>query len=373
MGQPAQVSSDILSLTRRTEAVMGFPVIFEHKDACAVLRGKHVKASAIAAAAVILVSRGADEILVPAPSTYERERAAEGIELLPRERRPIVKLIDRDGSVLRQVRDYLAPLKSQAGKWPETAFVHAAEGFLYQLALGARRKAGILDDVVQSFRGFVPIVNPQLLHGEARFRLAELSALVCSYEPECIEHGAYRIDRACEGSSLNVWKVLNTAEFRSVISASGRLGYLKHPRVALKRVRDLMREFLARPDAKKLLTLANTTAELAGAGKTVDTLSSIAEQFGASGDGRPFHPPFISLGPAGLGVYRVTLAEALIGAVPPDGTIVLYERSRGGIIGHEWVNTGEENKRQLEARSTAYQRRESLLKARAAQKTLLKN
>src|SRR5258708_5565636 len=42
---------------------MGFPIILEHSDACGELAGKPVKTSAIAATAVILASRGADEIL----------------------------------------------------------------------------------------------------------------------------------------------------------------------------------------------------------------------------------------------------------------------------------------------------------------------
>jgi hypothetical protein len=78
---------------------MGFPIVFEHMDACGVWRGKKVKVPAVTAAAAILVSQGADQILIPAPSDYEAERAAEGIERLPRERRNLVKVVDKKGDI----------------------------------------------------------------------------------------------------------------------------------------------------------------------------------------------------------------------------------------------------------------------------------
>src|SRR6266436_7460028 len=74
---------------------MGFPVVFEHMDACGISRGRSVMAPAITAAAVTLVSLGAEQILVPGPSSYEEERAAEGIARLPKERRSLVKVVDR--------------------------------------------------------------------------------------------------------------------------------------------------------------------------------------------------------------------------------------------------------------------------------------
>ena len=85
---------------------MGFPVVLEHMDACGVSHGRKVKVPAITAAAVILVSGGTNEILMPAPDSYEDERVAEGIERLPKERRSLVRVIDKHGDVLRRVRSY---------------------------------------------------------------------------------------------------------------------------------------------------------------------------------------------------------------------------------------------------------------------------
>lgn len=82
---------------------MGFPVILEHEDACGVIGGQEVKTPAIGASALILAARGADEILVPCPSDYEVERTIQGIELLPAERRSCVKIVDKNGEVLRRL------------------------------------------------------------------------------------------------------------------------------------------------------------------------------------------------------------------------------------------------------------------------------
>src|SRR6476646_3808116 len=113
---------------------MAFPVILEHEDACGVVGATKVKTPTIAATALILAARGADQILVPCPSKYELERTAEGLDLLPRERRSCVKVIDNDGDVLRRVREYLQPLAASVSEWPEDAFVGFLEDFLYQVA-----------------------------------------------------------------------------------------------------------------------------------------------------------------------------------------------------------------------------------------------
>jgi hypothetical protein len=160
---------------------MSFPVILEHSDARAEVRGREIKIPTISAAAVILASRGADQLLVPCPSEYELEGTEAGLRLLPKERRSCVTIVDKNGAILDSVREYLEPLVAQAREWPENAFVSFSEGFLYLLALGAKHRSGILATSVEMLRGFVPIIRPNHFKGEARFRLAELVALVCSY------------------------------------------------------------------------------------------------------------------------------------------------------------------------------------------------
>jgi hypothetical protein len=79
--------------------------------------------------------------------------------MLPRERRKLVKTIDTDGALLNRVREFLGPLHLQTRRWPEDAFISFSEGFLYQILLATKHKAGILDNTVQNLREFVPILN----------------------------------------------------------------------------------------------------------------------------------------------------------------------------------------------------------------------
>lgn len=349
---------------------MNFPIILEQSDACGVLDGKQVKTPTIAATAVILATRGADQILVPCPSSYELDRTLAGVELLPPERRSTVKTLDRGGDVLKRVREYLRPLAAQASEWPENAFVGLSEAFLYQIALGAKHKAGILSDAAQVVREFVPIIRPQCFTGEPRFRLADLLGLICSYEPHELSHGSLTLetpgpDRYC----TEVWPLLNNAEFRAVVAASGKLGYLKHPLVGLRRLQQLLQQFFARDDARRMLSMAKTTADLAGVGTAASSTAHLIESLISAGE-KTFRPPFLSLGPAELGIYRAALAEAYPSATPPAGSIMVFERGRGGSVGHSWLNTGEEMKLEREA---AYpeKRHQDFVEAKAALRRFL--
>jgi hypothetical protein len=349
---------------------MGFPIIFEHMDACGVWRGKEVKVPAITAAAAILVSQGADQILIPTPSSYETERAAEGIERLPKERRNLVKVVDGKGDVLRRVRSYLEPLVAQAKKWPETAFVGFAEDFLYQVALGTDFKAGVLGHSVGTVRDFVPIVDPQSFRGEARFRLAEIVSVICSYEPNRNDHGAYRFDLVpSPESSAQIWDLIENAEFGSLVAMAGRIGYLRHPAVAFRRLRSTARKFFKKPETAKLFALAASAAELAGAKSIIEKAKSIASLVNIA-DRAAFCPPFIDLGSAQIGVYRLALADAYAHATPPDGAILVFEHSRGGKVSHSWLNVGEELKLQKEEHDIDSSRAK-LLEARSALKRFI--
>jgi hypothetical protein len=343
---------------------MGFSLVFEHLDACGVQQGKPVKASVLSSAAVLMTSRGADRILVPAPSSYEEERIAEGVASLPRERRDIVKLVDKDGEIIGRIRNYLDPLRAQARKWPEDAFVGFTESFLYHLALGAKHKAGILDNSVQTVLGFVPILDFREFRGEAKFRLAEICSLICTYEPAVVEHGNCRVDLSCQtATSTDVWELLNLAEFRTLLATSGKLGYLKHPTVGLRRLGTAIRTFVTHPKAKPFLGLASTAANISGV-SVAEKIGRMVEQVGGF-FGEPFRPPFMSLGPAEMGIYRVALQSRFPDAVPPQGTILNFEHMRCGYRGVSWLNVGEEHKLEREAIDLARPKKK-LLEARAA-------
>jgi len=173
-----------------------FPVLLQHMDAAGIVDGTPVRASIVSAVAPALIARGADRLLIPAPAADELDRISEGLAALPRPRRRLVKVVDEDGRTWKRVVEYLRPLGRQARKWPENAFVSFALQFLYELTLASKYKAGVATDSVNVVRGFVPIIDPTVFTHEARFRLAELLALICRYDPAAPDHIAYRTDVA---------------------------------------------------------------------------------------------------------------------------------------------------------------------------------
>src|SRR5205807_8054254 len=135
----------------------------------------------------------------------------------------------------------------------------------------------------------------------------------------------------------------------------------KHPLVGLKRLQEIIRSFFGRKDTQKMLSLAVTTADLAGAGTAAKAAEHFFERLGAHTDS--FRPPFLSLGPAELGIYRAALADTHPKAIPPLGTIMVFERSRAGKVRHSWLSVGEEKKLEREA-AQPERLKESFLKAK---------
>ncbi|MGH9523641.1 MAG: hypothetical protein ACRD3E_14025 [Terriglobales bacterium] len=327
-----------------------FPVVAPHFEACAISDGRLVATSTLPLVSILLVSRGADQLIVPTPHPADRLLAEAGIAKLPPQRRSLVTMCDTDGEDLTRVLNYLEPLNRQVRKWPEDAFIGFAAQFLYEVVVATRHGAGVLSDYLSIARGFVPIIDPSEFSGEARFRLAEICRLICSYQPSIVQHGIYVVD-APRGTAATACDILDMAEFRDVVSASGRLGYLKHPKLALRAVERKFRNLLRNPSVKPLVNLAATAAETAGATGIAAAASGALDLFGSVSKASEFHPPFISIGPAELPLYRAALRENLPGAVPPAGTIMLFRRLLGGDATPSWLNVGEETKLEREAAS----------------------
>ena len=204
--------------------MLSFPVLLEHELACGVDgHGASVRASVLDAAPAVLVCRGADTLIVPAPDPETLAEVSAGIETMPAHRRSIVRIVDTKGSVLQQVRSFLDPLVAQAMKWPENAFVNFAEGFLYQVALAQSHRAGIVSSKINIMREFVPIISTASFRGEARYRLAELIGVIATYEPIEIPHALLATpgDRAL---ASRIDEILEVAEFKHVVAASGWVG-----------------------------------------------------------------------------------------------------------------------------------------------------
>ena len=57
--------------------------VIVHEEASAVQNGKPISTSIVPFVSVLLISRGADHLIIPTPSADERERAEFGISKLP--------------------------------------------------------------------------------------------------------------------------------------------------------------------------------------------------------------------------------------------------------------------------------------------------
>ena len=277
-----------------------------------------------------------------------------------------MRIIDRDGEVLKRVRAYLAPLKRQAKKWPEDAFVNFAEGFLYQLALATQYRAGVADDSVAAVRGFVPILDPAEFKEEARFRLAELLRVICSYEPAAPEHLSWTSEIARSNHSKQEWAIFESAEFHKIVAASGRIGLVRHPKVLLRQMRRLFAEVIRHPASKSLLRVGQTAADVAGAPKAIDAIGELLLAATAAPGNGDYWPPFISLGPAQVAVYQAALKMSNQNASPPPGVVMVLRGVRAGSESMSWLNVGEEDKLEREAAEGLAARQRELREAREA-------
>lgn len=332
---------------------MSFPMLIENTEATGELYGKPLIVSTLATTSLLLTSRGVDKILVATPTESDRLIAERGLLALPPERRANVALVDKDGRTLDRVLRYLDPLHACVRKWPEDAFVGFLVAFVYQVALAAKFKAAVGTDAVSVVRGFIPIVDPSVFRGEAGFRFAELAAMICSYEPALISHGALRTEvDTGSGLSSRLWKLIETAEFREVVEESGKLGWVEHPLIAARHLKNTLASYFQSKEANALLKSIGTVADLGAKAhlsfEVARTSADVLANFAESKEG--YRPPFFPLGPAEEGIHRMALATVSADAKPASGTIFSFTTHRGGGESHSWLNTGEEEKLEREAR-----------------------
>lgn len=316
-------------------------VVLRHEMVVGQIQGREVTASILPQVAILLVARGADRVIVPSPGAEELDQVMSGIDDLPTERRDLTRVVDTSGELLARVVDYVSPIGRQATKWPEDAFARLAVEFLYQLILGLKYGSTVLSDSVSVVREFVPIIDPTQFSGEARFRLAELCRLICSYEPALVDQGSYRLDEP-SGATMNALRMMETAEFNGLAAEAGQIGYLRNPLPALRELRRRFLDLIKSPLGKTSLALASTAADtsVTRIGKATKEMFDFVSK-----DGADFNPVFVSLGTVHLPLYRAVLREALPGALPPSGTIMTF-KNRFGV---SWLQEGEELKLEKEA------------------------
>lgn len=339
-------------------------VILEYQEAEGAKGTTTVHAPILGAVSLLLVAKGADEICVPAPTAEHEDMVQRAIADLPRERRHLIRVVDAKGETLRRVREYLAPLRSQATKWPEDAFVWFAETFLYQAAIAHATHSSVVEGELETLRGFIPILDTRVFQGEAAYRLADIVSIVASYEPTVAGEGVLNPHADIARVGRTVDEILHSAEFHAFSSVAGGLGLALRPSVAIEEMIRRLKALLNRPSAQQALTLGRTAADLAGAGVSAEATSRLLGSLEINAG--PFRPPFIGLGATSLGLYRVALFERYPDAVPPPGTIMMIQHYRGGKSGVSWLNEGEGDKLSREADESMSRKLESAKQARAA-------
>jgi hypothetical protein len=136
--------------------------------------------------------------------------------------------------------------------------------------------------------------------------------------------------------------ILDSAEFEKVVASEGRLGYLRHPEVGLRRLRRAVVNLASR---KSFMTVVRAGVSVSEFAPPPANLSALKDILPRENDKHSYSPLFMEL-PESTGAFiaRSALVEAFPHAVPPAGTLFVEEYTRGGLTSHAWLNKGEEKK-----------------------------
>jgi hypothetical protein len=350
----------------------GFSIVLEHFDACGKDGANKVKSSVLNAISAVMLCRGANKIVIPAPGKYEYERIQLGIEDMPVERRELIKIVDVSADVLMAVNDYIEPIKNQSKHWPEDTFTTFLQQFLYEVSIAIIYKAGISTSSIEILRDFIPIIDLSLFKGESRYRLAEIINIICSYEPINPKYGSLQYEASLQGIGKKLWNIIFSAKFKFIVNASGKMGYIDNPMEEISNITSFMMDLSKDNDVADTLCLVHTNMEVPEYKSPfleINRITKISSQFQ---ENLLFSPPLISLGPVELSIYKIALREKFPGAKPPDKCIMMFEHARGGAISHSWLNKGEENKLEKEAKKGLKRRKASVIQCRNIQHRFFK-
>ncbi len=340
------------------------PAVVPYSDAVGRIGDKHLKASTLNATAVLLTALGADSLLVPVPGEKEKERMAVALEAIPPPRRRLIRQVDSNGRILQRISDFLTPLHEQARKWPETAFVSFSVRTLYGMAIGCKYRAMAVNAQLPVMLDFIDRINPRVFKAEAVHRLAEICFLATSYDPALLSNAEVISEVSRADVRRQFWRIIESSEFGAVTAISGKLGYLRNPRVALRRLKLAVQKLVSRDDFKAVVGAASMASELAQLPLPLSRIDSLVEVLDK---GRQFSPPLLDIpSPVGYDIYRASLAEFDPKAVAPKGSILVVEYPLAGSASHSWLNEGEKSKFKYNARRQLASLRSSSKKAREA-------
>ena len=181
--------------------------------------------------------------------------------------------------------------------------------------------------------------------------MVEICRLVCCYEPAVVDHGQYVVDTRND-SGDGAWDILNMAEFRSVVAASGRVGYLKHPLLGLRRVCDALQRLIRKLTRQTPSQIGNYGREMQpvlGAWPELPvkpsapwrmTTPAVSTRFS-------FHSARLNCRCSGAAL-RVRHPWGF--STTRQQLCFFHAHTRRGKVAHSWLNTGEERKLEMEAK-----------------------
>jgi hypothetical protein len=347
---------------------MASKMLLEHAISLGEFRGNPVEASILEGSTVALVCRGATKILVPAPVEGVRDEVKQALTSLDKGERNRIQIVDERGREFRRVREFLWPLRQQATKWPETAFLDFGLHFLYKLHLGSKFNAHVADGDASTVRGFLGIVDFSVFQQE-RERMLELVRLVAGYVPDLSQMSAQRRDLARPGHVEGWEELLALEEFDAVVRAHGRLGLSMRPAVTLRRLNAAFQDFNNSRKGRTIVRSGAVGIEIGSAIATGGLASIDIERFIPIGRGT-FTPAFEPLGEVEVSIAQQALVKAHPGA-KPSGKAAYALRTLGG---HSWLNKDELSKvKAPSAAAVARQKREALLLRQKIERTLVRS
>ncbi len=318
-------------------------MLIEYFDSLGNLNGKEIGVPALRALSLLLISLGADEIIIPAPGERATEHVRKAIETLPEKRRGNVRLVDSNRATMKRVMKYLLPLKQQAVEWPETTFVDLALNSLYFLTLAFENKASVIDGGIPAIHDFLSIIRPNSYKDEAKFTLAELFRLFTLFEPNLLDRIEFNMQVPYPEVQRVLPNLISSAEFAEFVSSNARLGFLRHPAMGLRRVKTTLRNVVSSKGFRKVVRGGLTVSQLAPLPVNVSGLRDILP---VATKGTEFSPPFIELPlSVHLSICQAALREFDPRAVAVPGNLYAQSSLMGSI---RWLADKPEDRLKLQ-------------------------
>jgi hypothetical protein len=293
------------------------PVVLEYWDCVAKLFGDSVSVSSLGAAALELTSFGADQILVPAPTAEASHGIEHGLEMIPPNRRHLIRRVDENGRVLSLVQQYLRPIAEVATGEAERNFVHFTLQTMYKVALGCRYKAAVIDARLEHVPMFLRVIDKSLFHGDAAFKIREIASLAFSFDGQIFDR--LQIIAAIADSNLGrrLFEMLESSEYHSLVTTGGKIALAKNPRVALRQLKKKVSGVVRTPAFNQLVAAGTTASQLPGSPINLTPIRDLARVLGLQ---RDFSPVLLDLpNPVFYQIYQNSLSAAGRNLVPPDG------------------------------------------------------